>query len=274
MRAQTIDIPTCTGSVLDHGAHVMEWQPRDERPVVFTSDAAVYAQDTAIRGGVPVCFPWFGPGREPGSPYGHGFARTTTWHQVGNDVTDDAQTVTYRLSQDDATDDYWPHAYWALLTARFSTNLTVSLAVTNLDSVAFSYEAALHTYLCVDDIRRVRIEGLDGASYVDKTADMQVREQSGDLTFWQETDSVYASPGPVRVLDPVAGREITVSTEGASHIVVWNPWEEKAAGLPDLGPGEWERFVCVEAGRVFDGAVVLDPGESHTLSTTIAVARP
>ena len=193
MRTQTVDIATCTGSVIDHGAHVMEWQPRGEGPVVFTSEAAIYAQDTAIRGGVPVCFPWFGPGREPGSPYGHGFARTTTWHQVANEVSDDAQTVTYRLSQDDATDDYWPHAYWALLTARFGTDLTVSLAVTNLDSVGFSYEAALHTYLCVDDIRQVRIEGLDGASYIDKTADMAVREQSGALTFSQETGSIFGT---------------------------------------------------------------------------------
>lgn len=271
MRTESIDIASCTGSVLDHGAHVMGWQPRGERPVIFTSEAAVYAKDTAIRGGVPVCFPWFGPGREPGAPYGHGFARTTTWHQVANEVTDDAQTVTYRLSQDDATDDYWPHAYRALLSARFSTDLTVSLAVTNLDSVTISYEAALHTYLCVDDISQVRIEGLDGVSFVDKTADMQVRQQSGALTFSEETDRVYASPGPVRVVDPVAGREITVTTTGASHVVVWNPWEEKAAGLPDLGQGEWERFVCVESGRVFEGAVVLAPGESHTLSTTITV---
>ena len=271
MRTESIDIASCTGSVLDHGAHVMEWQPRGERPVVFTSKAAIYAEDTAIRGGVPVCFPWFGPGREPGSPYGHGFARTTTWRRVANEVDADAQTVTSRLSQGDATDDYWSHAYSALLTARFGSDITVSMEVTNLDTVAFSYEAALHTYLCVDDIRQVHVEGLDGVSFIDKTADMQVREQSGPLTFSQETDSVYASAGPVRVVDPVAGRETRVSTAGATHLIVRNPWEEKAAGLPDLGEGEWERFVCVEAGRVLDGAVVLEPGESHTLSTTIAI---
>ena len=271
MRTESIDIATCTGSVIDHGAHVMEWQPRGERPVVFTSSAAVYAQDTAIRGGVPVCFPWFGPGREPGAPYGHGFARTTTWTQVGNEVTDEAQTVTYRLSHDDATDDYWPHAYWALLTARFGAELTVSLSVTNLDEVAFSYEAALHTYLCVDDIRQVRVDGLDGVDYVDKTADMQVVRQAGPVAFDGLVDRVYASPGPVRVVDPAGGREVTVATEGARQLVVWNPGEEKAAGLPDLGPGEWERFVCVEAGCVLGDAVELAPGDTHVLATTIGV---
>lgn len=271
MRTENIDIATCTGSVIDHGAHVMGWQPRDGSPVIFTSAAAVCAQDTAIRGGVPVCFPWFGPGREPGAPYGHGFARTTAWHQVGNEVTDDAQTVTYRLSSDDATDDYWPHRYWALLSARFGAELTVSLTVTNLDTEPFTYEAALHTYLTVSDIRKVRIEGLDGVAYVDKMADGEVRTQAGAVTFEGLTDRVYASPGPVRVVDPVGGREVLVGTSGAEQLVVWNPGRDKAAQLPDLAAGEWETFVCVEAGRVLDRAVRLEPEQSHTLTTTIGV---
>src|SRR5690606_20144005 len=157
------------------------------------------------------------------------------------------------------------------LTATFGTELTIALSVTNLDTEAFSFEAALHTYLTVSDVRQVRIEGLDGVGYVDKTADGAVRRQSGSLVFTGETDSVYATPGPVTVVDPAAARETVVSTSGATHLIIWNPWEEKAAQFADLGPGEWERFVCVEAGRVLDGAVVLGPGETHTLSTTISV---
>lgn len=239
--------------------------------MLFASSKAVYAEDTALRGGIPICFPWFGPGREPGSPYGHGFARTAAWNLVGNDITEEAQTVSYRLSHDDASDGYWPHQFWAVLTASFGVELTVSLSVTNLDTQAFSYEAALHTYLSVGSIRDVRIEGLDGAELIDKTAGGTVRTQVGPLTFTAETDNVYASRGPVTVVDSAGGRDIVVATSGASHLIVWNPWEEKAAGLPDLGAGEWERFVCVEAGRVFDGAVHLEPGESHTLSTTISL---
>ena len=110
----TIDIPSCTGSIIDHGANVMEWQPTGADPVLFTSAAAVFAEDTALRGGIPICFPWFGPGREPGSPYGHGFARTAAWTLVGNETMGDEQTVTYRLSRADATDDYWPYDYWAI----------------------------------------------------------------------------------------------------------------------------------------------------------------
>lgn len=271
MHTENIDIAACTGSVLDHGAHVMAWQPAGHGPVLFASAAAVYATDTAIRGGVPVCFPWFGPGRTPDAPYGHGFARTARWRQVANEVTDDAQTVTYRLSRDDATDEHWPHQFWALLTARFATDLTVSLAVTNLDTETFSYEAALHTYLSVTDIAQVRIDGLDGVTYIDKTDAGAAKQQSGPLTFAGETDAVYASSGPVVVRDGAGGRDVHVATSGATHIVVWNPWKDKAAGLPDLGPGDWERFVCVEAGCVFDGAVELAPGQTHTLSTTVSL---
>lgn len=271
MRTQSIDIPACTGSVIDHGAHVMEWQPHGEKPVVFTSEAAVYAEDTAIRGGVPVCFPWFGPGREPGAPFGHGFARTTTWTQVGNDVADDVHTVTYRLSHTDATDDYWPHAYWALLSAGFGRELTVSLSVTNLDTAPFTYEAALHTYLAVEDIAQVRVEGLDGVDFVDKTDGMRRSRQEGPVTFAGLVDRVYASPGPVRVVDSAGERRLSVATSGARQLVVWNPGADKAAEIPDLAPGEWRRFVCVEAGCVLDGAVELAPGDTHVLTTTIGV---
>jgi glucose-6-phosphate 1-epimerase len=271
VHSENIDTASCTGSVIDHGAHVMAWEPRDGWPVIFTSAAAVHAQDTAIRGGVPVCFPWFGPGREPGAPYDHGFARTTTWRKVGDEAADDVRTLTYRLSHDDATDDYWPHRYWALLSARFGSDLTVTLSVTNLDTGPFTYEAALHTYLSVADIHEVRVEGLDGVPYVDKAAAGRVRRQEGPVTFSGLTDRVYASPGPVRVLDSAAGREVSVTTSGASQLVLWNPGEEKASRIPDLRAGEWPTFVCVEAGCVLDRAVELAPGETHTLSTTISV---
>lgn len=264
-----IDLPSCTGSVIDHGATVKEWAPRGSAPVLFTSAAAVLTEDTALRGGIPICFPWFGPGREPGAPRSHGFARTAPWTLVGNDIVDDEQIVTYRLSRDGAIDEHWPHDYWAVLTVRFGSSLTVSLSVTNLDTAAFSFEAALHTYLAIGSIHDVRIDGLDGVSFVDKTAGGAVRQQTGPLTFAAETDNVYATPGPVTLVDPTGGREITIESSGASHVIVWNPWQEKAAQIADLAPGEWERFVCVEAGRVLDGAVHLEPGQTHTLSTTL-----
>lgn len=270
MHTSSVDTPTCTGSIVDHGAQVLEWAPRDHSPVLFVGQAGVQAENTAIRGGIPVCFPWFGPGRKPGSPYSHGFARTSTWRRL-EDSADEIRTIAYRLTRDDVTDDYWPYAYEAVLTARFGTTLSVSLQVTNLDERAFSYEAALHTYLSVEDIAQVRVEGLDGVSYVDKAEGGAIRQQRGPVTFSGETDSVFDTPGPVTVVDVAGGRDIEVATSGATRMIVWNPWREKAAEFTDLGSGEWERFVCVEAGCVLDGAVQLEPGRTHTLSMSISL---
>lgn len=270
MSTHAIDTPLCTGSIIDHGAQVLEWAPRGHRPVLFLTQAGAEAQNTAIRGGIPVCFPWFGPGREPGAPFSHGFARTTTWRLVEEGGHED-RTVAYRLTSAEASDDHWPYAYEAVLTARLGRELAVSLRVTNRDERAFSYEAALHTYLSVEDVTQVHIEGLSGVRYVDKTDGGAVKEQHGDLAFKWETDSVFETGGPVTVVDAAGGRRITVASSGATRIIVWNPWREKAAGLADLAPEEWKRFVCVEAGCVLDGAVWLEPGQAHTLSTTIRV---
>lgn len=270
MRTYSIDSPSCTGSIIDHGAQVLEWAPRGHRPVLFLTQAGARAQNTAIRGGIPVCFPWFGPGREPGAPFSHGFARTTTWRLVEETGGED-RTIAYRLTSAEASDDYWPYAYEAALTARLGRSLAVSLQVTNQDDRAFSYEAALHTYLSVGDVGRVRIEGLEGVRYVDKTDGGAVKEQQGDLVLEGTTDRVFETSGPVTVVDAAGARRITVATSGATRMIVWNPWREKAAELADLAPEEWKRFVCVEAGCVLDGAVLLEPGQTHTLSTRVSV---
>lgn len=266
----SIETVTCTGLLIDDGAQVLQWAPRGHDPVLFMGRAGVHAVDTVLRGGIPVCFPWFGPGREPGAPSDHGFARTASWHRIDQSGEED-RTIAYRLTQRDATDDYWPYAYEAVLTVRLGRDLTVSLQVTNQDEQAFSYEVALHTFLSVGNIAEVRLEGLEDLHYVDKTDGGTVKQQRGQLTIREQTDRVYRSSGPVTVVDIATGRDITVSTSGATRITVWNPWREKAADFPDLAPGEWERFVCVEAGCVLDGAVQLEPGRSHTLSTTISV---
>jgi glucose-6-phosphate 1-epimerase len=154
---------------------------------------------------------------------------------------------------------------------RFASELTVSLSVTNLDMMPFTYEAALHTYLSVEGIAQVHVEGLDGVDFVDKAAGMRRSRQEGPVTFAGLVDRVYASPGPVRVVDSAGARRLAVATSGARQLVVWNPGKDKGAEIPDLAPQEWRRFVCVEAGCVLDEAVELGPGDTHVLATTISV---
>jgi glucose-6-phosphate 1-epimerase len=265
-----VDAPVCTGEIHDQGAHVTRWAPAGAEPVLYLSSTVRLERGVAIRGGVPVCWPWFGPGRSPGMTPAHGFVRTAAWELVGRDDADDAVTFTHRITSDTAGSPHWPHAYAVELRSRFGRTLEIQLTSTNTGDVPVDLEEALHAYLAVGDIGDVSVEGLDGTTFLDKVSDTQ-RRQSGDLTFTGETDAVFRTSEPVTVVDRALGRRLVVTTDGARNVVVWNPWEEKAAAVPDIGPGEWRRFVCVEGANVFESAVGLEPGESRTMTYSIEV---
>ena len=256
--------------MFDQGAQVTQWAPAGADPVLYVSSALRLEAGRAIRAGVPVCWPWFGPGRVAGMEPAHGFARTSTWDLVEVTDCDDETTVVHRITSDEATSPHWPHPYCAEVRTRFGRALVVSLSITNTGGEAVDYEDALHTYLVVGDVHRVRIEGLDGASLVDKVTGTE-RMQQGDLAFAGETDAVYRTSGPVTLHDPALGRRLVVTTEGASNLVVWNPWAAKAAEAADIGDDDWEGYVCIEAANTFDNAVVLQPGETHTTSYRVEV---
>jgi len=267
---RTIDNGACTGEVYDQGAQVTRWAPVGAEPVLYVSTDLRLAAGQAIRAGVPVCWPWFGPGRAPGMVPTHGFVRTTTWNLVEVTEDDDETTVVHRLTSDEATSPHWPHRYIAELRARFGRTLEVSLTTTNTGEEPFDYEEALHAYLVVGDIHRARIDGLGGKSFVDKVTGTE-RVQQGELTFADETDSVFRTSDPVTLHDPALGRRLLVSTEGAANIVVWNPWAAKAKEVPDIGDDDWERFVCIEGANAFEDAVALEPGQSHTTTYRVEV---
>jgi glucose-6-phosphate 1-epimerase len=265
-----VDVHTCTGEIHDQGAQVTRWAPAGAEQVLYVSTSVRLERGVAIRGGVPVCWPWFGPGRVPLMAPAHGFVRTATWELVGRDDTDDAVTFTHRITSDTATSPHWPHAYAVELRSRFGRTLEIRLTSTNTGDVPVDLEEALHAYLAVGDIAKVSVEGLDGTTFFDKVSDTRGR-QSGDLTFSGETDAVFRTSEPVAVVDRALGRRLVITTDGARNVVVWNPWEEKAAAVPDIGPGDWRRFVCVEGANVFENAVGLEPGESRTLTYSIGV---
>lgn len=269
---QTISTVLCTGEISVHGAQVLRWQPRRAPdPVLYLSSAARFEPGRSIRGGIPICWPWFGPGRAPGMEPLHGPVRTSLWHNVSHETEGDVTRVVHRLSSDDLTIAHWPHPYAVELASVFGDDLTVSLTTTNTGDQRVDFEEAVHTYLAVGDIEQVAITGLEGASYVDKTDDGRVAVQDGPLTFSGETDGVFRTCGPVALADPVLGRRLVVELEGARNAVVWNPWAAKADGIADIGPGEWRRFVCIEGANAFENAVALDPGASHTLTYRLRV---
>lgn len=242
-----------------------------ENSVIWMSEKSIFAPGVPLRGGVPICFPWFGANEEDPSAPSHGFARLADWELLWARVDDEDVLVTFRLKDTlDTRSSPWAHQFEAIYTVTVGRRLGLSLTVNNRDRKPFRYEEALHTYLAVSDIHQVAISGLENAPFIDKVAgeDRGTVDATGTpLTFSGETDRIYFGEAPlVTVSDPAAGRQLHVAGEGSGTTVVWNPWAEKAAKMADFGDDEWPSMVCVETSNVKTAAITLEPGETHTTS--------
>lgn len=255
--------------VYDYGAHVWSWV-LDGSPVLWRSAESVFEHGRALRGGVPICWPWFGPGRSGNLTPAHGFARISEWTLTGMVELPEATTLTYVLTPADAPEALPGESWTVTYEVRVGDDLELALTVANSGETAFSYEVALHTYLAVGDARQVTLSGLDGASYFDKVTGRR-ELQAGDITISAETDRVYDRSGEVVVTDPVLGRRLRITTEGAADTVVWNPWVAKSAAMADFGDDEWPGMLCIEAGNVSESAVTVEPGASATLRYAVTV---
>lgn len=266
--------PAATGEVYLNGGHVTAWTPAGHAPVLWMSGSSNFTAGQAIRGGIPICFPWFGPGREPGLP-AHGFARVAQWRLREAREEDGAATLVLELTDADVADlpaaGSWPHPFTATLTATFAAELTVALEVHNTGQAELTYEEALHTYFAVEDVRAIAVQGLDGAGYLDKAPDAPAPRavQRGAVTFTGETDRVYDTAATAVIVDQ--DRSIGISKDGSANTVVWNPWVDKAAAMADFGDEEWPEMVCVETANALDAAITLAPGERHVMTARYTV---
>lgn len=236
-----------------HGAQVLSWIPADGRERLFLSERTVFDGRTAIRGGIPVIFPQFG---ERGLLPKHGFARNRGWTFAG---VENAQAV-FTLA-DDGSNAGWPHPFIARLRiALGATRLVVVLEIENTGAAPFAFTAALHTYLRVDDIAGVAIEGLQGCDYEDSANGGTLhRQHDYEVSCEGETDRIYNDVvAPLALID--GEHRLEIEQAGFSDTVVWNPGAHLCARIADLAPEDWRRFACVEAGQVLQPAV-LGPGE-------------
>ena len=267
-----IDNAHATATVCLQGAHLVTWRPKDQAlPVVWVSEAARFAPGKSIRGGVPVCWPWFGPHATEGAFPAHGFARIVPWQVTAAETLDDGATrVKLVLLQNEQTRVQFPHACRLELVLTVGAALDASLVTTNLDTETLSIGEALHTYFQIGDIGQAHVLGLDGCTYVDKVDGGARKRQDGPVVFAGETDRVYVDTEARCVIeDPVLGRRILIDKSGSRSTVVWTPWQEKAEKMGDLGPNEgWRRMVCVESGNALDNVVRLAPGEAHVLGVS------
>ena len=262
------------GELFLQGATVTAWQPAGARPVIFTSPNAVFAAGTAVRGGIPIIFPWFGPKQdEPKAPQ-HGFVRAAPWKLEAVE-TGRSGEVTLRLgiTEAEATSPFWPAAYRAGYTVTFGPALSVELSVENRSGQEIRFEEALHTYFAISDIAKVSVSGLGGTTYIDKVDGARRKTQdSAPIRLSGETDRVYLStPGQAVIEDPEWRRRIVIEKDGAGSMIVWNPWTEKAAAMKDLGADAWPGMICVETGNAADNAVRLAAGGEHRMTTRISV---
>lgn len=233
-----------TAEVYPHGAHVTSWVPAGGREALFLSRAAAFAPDKAIRGGVPVIFPQFaGLGPLPK----HGFARTQPWERVDDDRPN---AVRLRLRDSDTTRRVWPHAFLAELAVEIGADwLSISLMIHNPGNAPFEFTAALHTYLRVGDVRRAAVDGLRGLRYR-VTGEQERVDEEDSIEVRGPVDRVYLNTPPeLRVQDAENGRVFVLRSEGFADTVVWNPWAEATAALPDMENDEYLEMLCVEAAQ-------------------------
>ena len=256
------------------GAHVAHFKPKGEKPVLWMSAESRFEPGKPLRGGVPICFPWFGPkAGAPDAPL-HGFARILPWSVAAVAREEDGGLrATLDLTAEAAARGGFPHELALSLTVRVGRALRLDLAVRNTDAAARAFEAALHSYFAVSDVQHARIRGLEGVAYVDKTAGMVLKPGAREpIAIAAETDRVYlGATGTVTIEDPGWRRRVVVSKSGSSTTVVWNPWVAKAKAMPDFGDEEWPGMVCVETANAMDDAVTLAPGATHVMTATLEV---
>jgi D-hexose-6-phosphate mutarotase len=263
------------GEVYLHGGHVTHWQPRGTAPVLFLSARSAYAPGKAIRGGVPIIFPWFGArAGHPQAPQ-HGFARSRPWRLLSSGPGPAGTAVLeLGLEDDEASRAVWPPTFQARYRVSVGDTLEMSLEVVNTSQAPFTFEAALHTYLAVGDIRAVGVTGLEQTAYIDKV-DRMTRKRHGaePLRLTGETDRVFLGTTARCVVDDRAlDRRLVVDKTGSSSTVVWNPWAARTAGIADLEPDDWRRMLCVETANAADDAVTLPAGGRHVMTATLRVA--
>ncbi|ELR63693.1 Aldose 1-epimerase family protein YeaD [Photobacterium marinum] len=259
---------TAEAGISLHGGHLIWYKPADEDDVIWLSEKAEFDTSKAIRGGVPVCWPWFGKAGTPS----HGFARNSQWSLKEHRENEYGVIVALELEDSEATREIWPHKFHNQLTFEFGPQLKVSLTSTNTDDADWSFSGALHSYFHVGDIKDVVITDM-GQSYLDNIQNGKACQGDEKLTFTQETDRVYTQPqDTVTISDSKLSRKILVTNEGHNAAVIWNPWQELSISMADMADNSFETMVCVES-TIHGEGVTLVPGESHTLTTHIAVSK-
>lgn len=254
------------------GGQLLSYQPVSQsEDMLFISEKSFYEDGKAIRGGIPVCWPWFGVDPKGLQRPNHGFVRNHFWSVAHTASTPGETTVRLQFSEDHKAEKTWKHPFTLVLEFKIGTTLNLSLTTHNFDNKPFAITQAFHTYFKVGDINQVEVLGLEGCTYYDKLDQGRQKAQNGIVTIREETDRIYQDVDNLVVLnDKSLKRRIEIVSENCKTGVVWNPW---AKAMPDLNPGDYRHFLCVETGNIAFDLIQIPPGGAHSLITTFTMTK-
>ena len=264
-----------SAKITTNGAHIFEYIPAGEKNLLWVSKKAFFAPGKPIRGGVPVCWPWFGASFVEGRP-GHGFVRVEEWEIAEiSELPSGATKLVFTLDSDMKQFAMADFPFTVNMIFTVGKQLEMTLVMVNKGKEPVKIGCALHTYFAISDINKIVVSGLDQCSFFDYkqgAAKFESNVQQGDIKVTSEIDNVYfPASGSTEIVDPGWGRIITIEKSGSDSTVVWNPWVEKATTMADYSPEEYTEMICVESANAKCDPRVLLPGVPHQISQKIGL---
>ena len=270
-----IDTGSARTTICIYAGQVLSYRPAGEaEDLLFLGESAYFEPGKAIKGGIPICWPWFGPDPEGKGRPAHGFVRNRPWNMLGTEALSNGRIqVRLGLSDSGESREVWPQAFELEQRITVGGSLKIELITRNRGAEAFDITQALHTYFRVGDIARVQVQGLEGKSYIDKLDAGREKRQQGSVRIEGETDRIYTDvKGGLQILDPSLGRAIRIASTGSASAVVWNPWADTAASMGDLGDQDYRVMLCVETANAGPDMVSVPPGSEQQIGVEYRVA--
>ena len=283
--AVRVDNQKASATVFLQGAQVIHYQPNEAKDIIWCSDQCDYAPGSALRGGIPICWPWFGDlnknptevqqqiaaNNDTQTLPSHGFVRNKLWELSAINIIDgDTTQLIFQLMLDDTTDSLWPYAGELTYTVTIGSTLSLQLCINNKSDETVSFCNALHSYFSVDAIERTMISGLETCRYTDTLEEWTEKDPQEQLLIDGEVDRFYwDTPDQINIIEQNQ-REISIESQGSNSTVVWNPWIEKSVRLSQFPSDGYKNMICVETANVGRDFVQLAPNQTHTLAVTIS----
>jgi len=262
-----IDNVFATASVSLYGGHIVSWQPKSHsKPVLWVSESVKFQQGKAIRGGVPICWPWFGAHPSQASLPGHGYARITPWELNSIQTLANGETELHlSLGKSHLSQLHWNVEVDLDLKITVGHTLGISLTTANKSDHEITITEGLHTYFQISDISDIRIHGLEGSDYIDLVNQNESHKQLGAIKFDGELGRIFLDNKSTCVIeDPALNRRIRIEKKGSKSTALWNPWRTVASKMDDMGSEGWQHMVCVESANALTDEINLKPGDTHT----------